>query len=191
MDKLTRKAPNERLKLPFLVTLIGVLLMIAAMFLPYMNAQGTLSEYIKMLDRTELEVENISPTPSVLSVKDVVTTVYGESDGKITEIVVLVFGATVALTALFVLFKRPIAIMFFDLLALGGFSFLNYAMSQDFIGPDKYAWGIGYYLTLLSIGTVFTAAIWLLVRKIATKRELKARPLSEPTPATEAPTEQS
>ena len=81
--------------------------------------------------------------------------------------------------------------MFFDLLALGGFSFLNYAMSQDFIGPDKYAWGIGYYLTLLSIGTVFTAAIWLLVKKIATKRELKARPLSEPTPATEAPTEQS
>lgn len=190
MDKTVKKTINKKLIIPFIVALIGVLVMIAAMFLPYMTAQGKLAEYIELIDSTELEIENVSPSPSVISVSKVISTIYGEDDGKIAEIIVLVFGGFVALTALFVLFKKPIAIMIFDLLAFGSFSFLNFAMKEDFIDPDKYAWGIGYSVMHVAIAVIFAAAIWMLVKKIIAKRELKVMPVIEPVvPATEASAE--
>ena len=180
MDKTAKKTLNKKLVLPFVVALIGVVVMIAAMFLPYMTAQGKLAEYIELLDSMELEEENISPNPSIVSVSEVITTIYGEDDGEIAEIIVLVLGGCIALTALFVLFKKPIAIIIFDLLACGSFSFLNFAMKEDFIDPDKYAWGIGHSVIQIAIAVIFAAAIWMLVKKIIAKRELKAMPVAEP-----------
>lgn len=180
MDKSAKKTLNEKLVLPFIVALIGVLVMIAAMFLPYMNAQGKLAKYIELWDSVELEEESISASPSVVSVKEVITAIYGEDDGEIAEIIVLVFGGLIAVTALFVFFKKPVAIMIFDLLAFGSFSFLNFAMREDFIDPDKYAWGISYYIIQIAIAVVFIAAIWMLVKKVVVKRELKAVPIGEP-----------
>ena len=192
MDKTTKKTLNKKLVLPSIVALIGVLIMIVAMFLPYMNAQGKLAEYIELLDSVELEEENISATPSVVSVKEVITTIYGEDDGKIAEIIVLAFCGFITLTALFVFFKKPIAIMIFDLLAFGSFSFLNFAMKEDFIDPDKYAWGIGYSVIQVAIAVVLVAAIWMLVKKIIVKRELKAMPIVESVaPVVETPAEQT
>ena len=173
MDKIAKKTLNKKLVFPFVVALIGVVVMIAAMFLPYMTAQGELAEYIELLDSVELEEENISATPSMVSVKEVITTIYGEDDGKIAEIIILVFGGFAVLTALFVFFRKPIAIMFLDLLAFGSFSILNFAMKEDFIGPDKYAWGIGYHVIQVAIAVAFAAAIWMLLKKIIVKRELK------------------
>ena len=165
MDKTAKKTLNKKLVLPLIVALIGVVVMIAAMFLPYMTAQGKLAEYIELLDSMELEEENISANPSVVSVSEVIATIYGEDDGKIAKIIVLVLGGCIALTALFVLFKKPIAIMIFDLLTFGSFSFLNFAMREDFIDPDKYAWGIGYSIIQIAIAVVFAAAIWMLVKR--------------------------
>lgn len=190
MDKTAKKILNKKLSIPFIVALIGVLVMVAAMFLPYMTAQGKLAEYIELIDSTELEIENISPSPSVISVSKVISTIYGEDDGKIAEIIVLVLGGCIALTALFVLFKKPIAIMIFDLLAFGSFSFLNFAMKEDFIDPDKYAWGIGHTTIQIAIAIVFVTAIWMLVKKIIAKRELNALPVAEPVvPVAETPAE--
>ena len=192
MDKTAKKTLNKKLALPFIVALIGVVVMIAAMFLPYMTAQGKLAEYIELLDSMELEKENISANPSVVSVSKVIATIYGEDDGKIAKIIVLVLGGCIALTALFVLFKKPIAIMIFDLLTFGSFSFLNFAMREDFIDPDKYAWSIGYSIIQIAIAVVFVAAIWMLVKKIIAKRELKAMTIADPVaPVAETTTEQA
>ena len=80
--------------------------------------------------------------------------------------------------------------MIFDLLAFGSFSFLNFAMKEDFIDPDKYAWGIGYSIIQIAIAVVFAAAIWMLVKKIIAKRELKAVLITEPvSPVAEMPAE--
>ena len=46
MDKVMKKSLNKRLKLPFIVVLVGVLILIAGMFLPHMTATGELAEYI-------------------------------------------------------------------------------------------------------------------------------------------------
>ena len=180
MDKTVKKTLSKKLVLPFVVALIGVVVMIAAMFLPYMNAQGKLAEYIELLDSMEMEEENISANPSVISVSEVITTIYGEDDGKIAEIIVLVLGGCIALTALFVLLRKPIAVIIFDLLTYGVFAFLSAYMKEDFIDPDKYAWGIGYSVIQIAIAVVFAAAAWMLVKKIIVKRELKAMSIAEP-----------
>ena len=171
-----RKKP--KITHPFIATLIGVLIMVIALFLPYMTAVGDMAEYIeKYPDR--VEIESLEMTASdlanipIISVSNIITGVYGEDDGQIANIIVMVFGGCLALTALFAILKKPIAVMIFDLLAGGVFFFLNFLMKEDFISADKYAWGIGYYAILIAAIAIFAGAIWLLVTKVSLKREAK------------------
>ena len=179
MDKIVKKTLNEKLKLPFVVVLIGVLILIVGMFLPYMTAVGDMAEYIeKNPDRVEIKDLDLTASDlkdiPVVSVSQLITGVYGEDDGVIANVIVMVFGGFLALTALFTILKKPIAVMIFDLFTCGTFAFLNFLMKEDFIDPDKYAWGIGYYAIVIAFATVFAGAIWMLVKKIAAKKELKA-----------------
>ena len=195
MDKIAKKTLNEKLKFPFVVSLIGVLILVVGMFLPYITAVGEMGEYIeKYPDR--IEIEDLELTASdlkdipVISVSQIITGIYGEDDGALANVIVFTFCGFVALTALFVIIKKPIAVMIFDLLAYGVFAFLSAYMKEDFIDPDKYAWGIGYTVIQAAIAVVFAAAIWMLVKKIITKRELKATAITEPVaPAAETPAE--
>lgn len=185
MDKIAKKTLSEKLKLPFIVALIGVLILVIGMFLPYITAVGEMGEYIeKYPDRIEIKdleltAGDLKDIP-VISVSQIITGIYGEDDGTIANIIVMVFGGFFALTALFVILKKPIAVMIFDLLAYGVFAFLSAYMKEDFIDPDKYAWGIGYTVIQAAIAVVFAAAVWMLVKKIIVKRELKAMPIAEP-----------
>ena len=178
MDKFTKKTLNKNLKLPFIVALIGVLVMIVGMFLPYMTAVGEMEEYIeKNPDRIEIEdfdltAGDLKDIP-IITVSKLITGAYGEDDGAIATVMVLTFGGFLSLTALFLILKKPIAMIIFDLLCGGTFVFLNSLMKEDFINPDKYAWGIGYYAIVISIVFVIAGAIWMLVNKIVAKKEQK------------------
>ena len=185
MDKIAKKTLNEKLKFPFIVALIGVLILVVGMFLPYITAVGEMGEYIeKYPDR--IEIEDLELTASdlkdipVISVSQIIAGIYGEDDGTLANVIVFTFCSFVVLTALFVAFKKPIAVMIFELLAYGVFAFLSAYMKEDFIDPDKYAWGIGYTIIQAAVVLVFAAAIWMLVKKIIAKRELKVTPITEP-----------
>lgn len=185
MDKIAKKTLNEKLKLPFIVTLIGVLLLVVGIFLPYLTAVGEMGEYIeKYPDR--IEIKNLELTASdlkdipLISVSQIITGIYGEDDGTVANVIVMVFGGFLALTALFIILKKPIAVIIFDLLTYGVFAFLNTSMKEDFIDPDKYAWGIGYYIITLAIFVVIASSVWMLVKKVIAKRELKAIPVVDP-----------
>lgn len=58
------------------------------------------------------------------------------------------------------------------MLSFGTFAFLNFLMKEDFIGADKYAGGVGYYIMLMAIIVVFASAVWILVKKIVEKKKL-------------------
>ena len=163
---------RNRLFLPFLIALIGVLLMVVSLFLPYMTAVGDMAKYIeKNPDRVEIEslkltASDLANVP-IISVGNIITGVYGEDDGQIANIIVMVFGGCLALTALFTILKKPIAFMIFNLLTGGVFFFLNFLM-------NKYAWGVGYYITMIAAVVIFVGAIYLLVEKIKAKKQKKA-----------------
>ena len=88
-----RKKP--KITTPFIATLIGVLIMVIALFLPYMTAVGDMAEYIeKYPDRVEIEslemtASDLANVP-VISVSNIITGVYGEDDGQIANIIVIV-----------------------------------------------------------------------------------------------------
>ena len=169
---------KSKITLPFAITLICVLIMVVALFLPYMTAVGDMAEYIEE-HPDRVEVESLELTASdlanipIISVGNIITGVYGEDDGQIANIIVMVFCGCLVLTALFAIFKKPIAVMIFDLLTGGVFFFLNFLMKEDFISADKYAWGIGYYVILIAAVATFAGAIWLLFAKASVKREAK------------------
>ena len=179
MDKLTRQALNKKLLLPFIVSLIGVLIIVIALFFPYMTAVGELAEYIKKYPDS-IEIEEFDMTASdlkditMMSMGRIATSAYSEEEGILFNVIVIVFASLSALTALFVILKKPIAVMIFELIAFGSFTVLNMATTADFFGADKYAWGIGYYAIVIAFAIVFAGAIWMLAKKIAAKKELKA-----------------
>ena len=163
----------------FLITLAGVLIMAVALFLPYMTAVGDMAEYIEK-NPNRVEIKSLKLTASdlanipVVSVSNIVAGVYGEDDGTIANVIVLVFSGLLALTALFVIFKKPMAAIVFDLLAGRVFFFLNFLMKEDFIAADKYAWGIGYYAIMIAATIIFVGSVYLFMEKIKTKKRKKA-----------------
>lgn len=191
MDKIAKKTLNEKLKIPFVVALIGVLILLVGMFLPYMTAVGDMAEYIeKNPDRVEIKDLDLTASDlkdiPVVSVSQLVTGVYGEDDGVIANVIVMVFGGFLVLTALFTILKKPIAVMIFDLFSCGTLAFLNFLMNEDFIDPNKYAWGIGYYAIVIAFAIIFAGAIWMLVKKIVVKKNLKAGEIASSVQQTES-----
>ena len=176
-NDLTQKVQDKtaKNKLPYLLPLIGVLLMLISLFLPYMTAVGELSDYIEEYpDR--MEIESLELTAGdlknipVISVSKLITGVYGEDDGAIAKVIVLTFGGFMALSALFVILKKPVAAIVFDLLTCGVFFLLNTLMKDDFISANKYAWGIGWYILIIAAVVVFVGAAWMriAIRKVQT-----------------------
>ena len=185
MDKIAKKTLNEKLKLPFVVMLIGVLILIVGMFLPYMTAVGELAEYIEKYPDS-IEIKEFDMTASdlkdipMMSMGRIAASAYNEEEGILFNVIVIVFASLSALTALFAMLRKPIAVMIFELIAFGSFTVLNMATKADFLGADKYAWGIGYYAIIIAFAIVFASAIWMLVKKIAAKKEMKSERTVQP-----------
>ena len=66
MDKIAKQTLNKRLTIPFVVTLIGVLLIIVSLFLPYMTAVGEMAEYIEN-NPDRIEIKDLNLTASDLA----------------------------------------------------------------------------------------------------------------------------
>ena len=185
MDKNMKKTLNDKLKLPLIVALIGVLILIVGMFLPYMSAVGRMAEYIekypdsvgiKEYDMTAADLKDIP----MIYLGRVAASAYSEEEGALFHAFVIVFAVLSVLTALFAILKKPIAVMIFGMITCGAFGILNWAAETDFIDPDKYRWGVGYYAIAIAFAVVLAGAIWMLVRKIAAKKELEIERLMQP-----------
>lgn len=178
MDMNAKKTASDKAKILFIVSLIGVFVMILGMFLPYMTAVGDLAEYINGNpdriesydpDLTAGDLKNIS----VISASKVATAAYGEAEGTFINVVVFMFGAFLALTTLFTVLKKPIPTIVFDVLTCGIFVLFSNIMKYDFHGSDKYAWGIGFYAILLGFVIVLVGSIWMLVNKVLSGKKPK------------------
>lgn len=154
-----------------------------------MTADGKLAEYIEMYPDS-VKIKEFDMTASDL--KDIPMTLMGkvagsayneeeEEEGILFNVIVIAFASLAVLTALFVILKKPIAVMIFELITCGSFAALNLATNADFIDSDKYAWGMGKYAIIIAFAIVFISAFWMLVKKIAVRRELKAQAAAQYT----------
>ena len=182
MDKSMRKSLNKKLTVPFAVTLAGVLVIAIALFLPYLTAVGNTAAFIEAfpdmiaVEALDLTAKDIEKVP-LISVRNLIIGIYTEDDGVLADVIVLAFCGFLAITALFTLFRKPVAVMIFDMLTFGIFAFLKLLVTQDIIDADAYAWGIGYYIIQAAMIVVFAGAVWMLIKKIAEKKKLLAKPI--------------
>ena len=180
MDNITptnNKIFKNKIIVPFVVSLIGILILIIAIFLPYLTAVGDLSEYIDTYSDTiaikdsDVTLGELAKVPFI-SVSKLITSVWGEDDAQVTDIFLIVFGSFTLLTTLFIFLKKPILTMICDILTCCTFVILGILMREDFIGTDKYMWGIGLLLMLIAVIIIFIGSAWMLVSKIIQKKKI-------------------
>ena len=159
MNDITIKNNNilkNKMIIPFIVSLLGILVLIIAIFLPYLTAVGDLSDYIDTYSNTiaiedsDVTLGDLTNVPFI-SVSKLIESVWGKDDAKIADIFLIVFGGFTVLTTMFIFFKKPILAMICNILTCGTFLLLSTLMKEDFIGNDKYIWGIGYYVILFAL----------------------------------------
>lgn len=175
MDKSAKKILNERLKFPVIVVLIGVLVLIIGIVLPYISATGERAEYIEdhpdviviqEYDMTASDLKNIS----LMMLGKIAASAYGEDEGILFNVIIATIASFSILTALFVILKKPIAVMIFDLITYGIYSLLNLITKEAFLGVGYYTWGIGCYITMIAFAIILAGAILMLVKRIIAKK---------------------
>ena len=105
-------------KMGHILALLGIVLLLAGVFLPYMTAVGEMAEYIDQNpERMELASENLTAGDlkniPITRTGKLITGVYGEDDGLAATVILLVLGGLGALTALVAALKKPIGALIY------------------------------------------------------------------------------
>ena len=185
MEKIKKDTIKKKTLIPVVVTLIGALLMVLCVFLPYSTATEERTEWIdKYPDTVVLEGMQLTAADmkniSLAQYTHIYFTMSEEfwhdsSVGTLYVVLVALIGGGVAVATIFVLGRKPIGCMIFGGLACGVFHLLNLDfIDRGVILSDSYDWGIAH--TLFPIAAVILAggALWLLVMKVNLKKQLKA-----------------
>ena len=175
---------SRKLLFPFLAMLIGSLMLVVTLFLPFASATEDYKErleeysdsmYVEELDMTNEEAINISlfEFARIYSV----AAEMGMSKGVSIACMVIIaaFGAFALLTLLFSVLKKPIPAIIFNLLAFAVFRITKWDFEDRGVIPNSnYDWGMAQYICYIGIVVVMVGAVALLVVKIKDKKQRKA-----------------
>lgn len=192
MDKNAKNQIKKQLTTPALIALIAAVLMVLSVFLPYGVAIGDRAEWIEEhpdyvvyeeLNLTASDMKNVS----ILEYTRIYYTMCEEllHDSFYGTFYLAIFCLIVGLSAiagLFALGRKPIGTMIFALMAMGVFQLQNMDYTMRGILPGTYYdWGIAHYLFPVAVAVALAASIWMLVKKIIVKKQIKATPVEELT----------
>lgn len=165
--------------IPFVIALIGSLLLVLTIFLPFASAtedyRDYLIEYSDNMYVQEIEMTNEDAVDISLFEYGRVYAAAADmgiySDVAIACLVVIcIFGLFSVLAVLFSLLKKAIPIIVFDVLALADFILIRWDFSDRGVLPNfNYDWGVAQIICYIAFALTMVGAIWLLVEKIKIK----------------------
>ena len=147
----------KKTTLPFIIMVIGTLLMIGSFFLSYTTAKPSLFEFFNTY---RVEAGNKANERDVRLICIICTVIIGA---------IAFFGFFVLLCTLL---RAPIATIVFTVLEFAANSVLSWDFKERRVVGSSYSFSIGYYLLEISLIVIFAASIWLLVLKIKNKKAL-------------------
>lgn len=166
--------PNA-VKIPFLISLIGAILLFAMILLPYASAKGDYKEYLKNapndyyvseIKMTNAEAVNISMLEYGRIYAETARQGVYKEISIICIVLIALFTFFSLLTLLMSLLKKAIGIIIFDFLALAIFWLMHFDYAgRGALPTDLYGWGMVNYLTYIIGIAVAIGAAWLLVEK--------------------------
>lgn len=175
---------SKKFLYPFLAMLIGSLMLIVTLFMPFASATEDYKErlveysdsmYVEELDMTNEEAINISLFEFARIYSVAAEMGMSKSVSIACIVIIAVFGAFALLTLLFSALKKPIPAIIFNLLAFAVFRITKWDFEDRGVIPNSnYDWGMAQYICYIGIIVVVVGAVALLVAKIKDKKQRKA-----------------
>lgn len=178
---------NNSIKLfiPKIISIIGSLLIILSIFLPYATATDELKENIEdnperivysTMNLTNKDMEHISMFKYARIYNHISKQVWGDSIHGIFYICLpACMGLFALLSVLFSAKKKPVAAIIFNVLAFLVFAAQNFDYKDRGVIPSSsYDWGIAYYIIFIASAAAIVGNVWMLIQKIKINKQNKA-----------------
>ncbi len=183
-NEVTLEQNKIKLLIPFIVTLVGALMLIVTLFLPFASATEDYREHLqKHPDEMYAEELHMTNEDAVnISLFEFGRMYAAAADMGISKGIVIVclvllsaFALLAILTALFSALKKPIAAMIFNLLSFGAFWAIKWDFADRGVLPNRrYDWGIAQIVCYIGVIAGVVGAILLLTARIKEKRQKKS-----------------
>jgi len=165
---------------PVLITIIGSMLMLLMLLLPYASATEEYKEWLLEYARedyaegagiTNEEAVQISLAEFMKIYMKVANQGIYKETSILCTVIIGIFAVFSLLTLLMSIRKKPIGIIVFDILALIVFHIIHFDFEdRGVIANSSYNWGISNYLGYIAGIMVFIGAVWLFIEKTRTKK---------------------
>lgn len=174
---------NRNKTLPLLIAVVGSLLLLAVLFLPFASATKENKEvllvyademYASEIDMTNKDAVNIS----LLEFGRIYIAAAREGLYKdiaiICLVIIAVFALFAVLTVLFCSLRKPIASIIFDILSFAAFKLLMFDFKdRGVIVNNNYDFGFAEIICYLGTVIVIVGAILLIIEKVKAKKSAK------------------
>lgn len=168
---------TKLMRYPVLITIIGSVLMLLMLFLPFASATEDYKE--KLLKYEEIGMTN-GEAVNISLFEFGKMYVEAANQGMHKEIsiacivIISLFAGFAVLTLLLCLCKKSIGIIIFDLLTIGTFKIICFDFEDRGVLPSSsFDWGIVNWMVYVIGILVFAGAIWLFVEKKKAKKIAK------------------
>lgn len=178
------ESKSKKLLYPFLAMLIGSLILIVTIFMPFSSAKGDYKKGLEALPETVIDKELDMTNKDAVNISlfeyariySAAAKTGGNNEARTISIICIVliaaFGAFAVLTLLFSLLKKPIAAIIFNLLAFIVFCVTKWDFKDRGVIPNfNYDWGIAQYICYIGIIIVMVGAVAFLVLKNKDKKQ--------------------
>lgn len=176
---------DKKLWIPFILTLLATLFMLSCIFIPYATATPEQAEKLALFPDAQID-DSLSLTAKDMQDISMVKYAYMYSAIKdqsaanalvsnICIAMVVLIGVFSLLAILFSLWRKPIPVIIFTLLAYGVFAAQNFDYTDRGIIPSNaYDWGLAHTLFPIAVIIALASAVWMLVTKLLLKKQAKA-----------------
>lgn len=172
--------PQKQLIIPFFVTLLATIAMVVAIFLPFAVATPEYSKELGDVNKfvtssvTTNDLKSISMPEFANIYKNNTGEIFNATDGNFYIGLLYFIGVFTSASIVFIYFKKAIPVIIFTILNFLAFLFQNIDIAhRNFLTPEAYNHGAGYYLFYIASALAFAGAVWMLIIKIRLKNKSK------------------
>lgn len=164
---------KRNMKYPVMITIIGSILLVLMLFLPFASAKGEYKEILKE-NSEKMYSETMTCGDAVnISLTEFIG-IYSELEGdtaSATKTVIIIFVVLSGLTLIMSLCKKPAGIMLFAFSAMVAFMMIQFDFSdRGVMSGDRYGWSVVNFLTYIIAIGIFVGAVWLFIQKKKIKK---------------------
>ncbi len=172
--------------IPFIIVLVSSIIMVTTIFMPYATATEEQAKKIdeypdeilyEKLNITSKDMMNISMVKYARIYNSLSEQLWGNSSyGTFYVVLVSLIGGFAVLALIFMLLKKPIAVIIFTIISFAVFLLQNSDYTHRGVIPStSYAWGMGYYIFYIASIITIIGSVWYLIIKIKTKKQARSK----------------